>query len=129
MIESLIDSAANQRTLSGTKSVTELFYENGILANPNVDKNLLAGISKVKSYIKNSAGEAKLYIFSNCVNLIREIKSYKWNGGDVPVKFDDHCLDELRYYIMSISKPKTELIIKSDIRKNKERLIRMLKQK
>jgi len=129
MIESLIDSAANQRTLSGTKSVTELFYENGILANPNVNKNLLAGISKVKSYIKNAQGESKLFIFSNCTNLIREIKSYRWNGGDAPIKFDDHCLDELRYYIMNITKPKTETVIKSDITKNKERLIRMLKRK
>ena len=129
MISALIDSAANQKTLSGTKSVTELFYEQGILVNPNVDKNLLAGISKVKTFLKNSNGKSKLFIFSNCVNLIREIKSYKWNGGDAPVKFDDHCLDELRYYIMNISKNKTESIVKSDLQKNKERLIRMLKRK
>ena len=99
------------------------------MVNPNVDKNLLAGISKVKTFLKNSNGKSKLFIFSNCVNLIREIKSYKWNGGDAPVKFDDHCLDELRYYIMNISKNKTESIVKSDLQKNKERLIRMLKRK
>jgi len=128
MIEALIDSAANQRTLSGTKSVTELFYKNGILANPNVNKNLLAGISKVKTYIKNANGERKLFIFSNCTNLIREIKSYKWSGGDAPIKFDDHALDELRYYIMSISSPKTIKQVKSEISKNKERLIRNLKR-
>ncbi len=129
MIEALIDSAANQRTLSGTKSVTELFYDNGVLVNPNVNKNLLAGISKVKSYIKNSNGETRLFIFSSCTNLIREIKSYKWSGGDAPIKFDDHALDEMRYYIMNISSPKTPTAIKSDIQKNKERLIRMLKRR
>lgn len=128
MVESLIDSAANQRTLSGTKSVTELFYQNGILANPNVNKNLLAGISKVKSYIKNANGQPRLFIFSNCINLIREIKSYKWGSGDNPIKFDDHALDELRYYIMSISGEKTIKSTESQLKKNKERLIRMLKR-
>lgn len=129
MIESLIDSAANQKTLSGTKSVCELFYEQGILTNSNVNKNLLAGISKVKSYLKNAEGKTKLYIFSNCTNLIREIKSYRWGGGDNPIKYDDHCLDELRYYIMHISKPKTPKVIKSEITKNKERLARLLRRK
>lgn len=128
MIETLIDSAANQKTLAYSKSVTELFYENDILANPNVEKNLLAGISKVKSYLKNLQGESKLFIFSNCTNLIREIKSYKWGNGDHPIKFDDHALDELRYYVMHISKPMTQKQVKSDISKNKERLIRLLKK-
>ena len=33
--------------------------------------------------------------------MIREIKSYFWGQGDKPIKRDDHCMDELRYYIMS----------------------------
>ena len=36
----LIDSAANQKTLSSVKSVSELFAENGILVNPNVNKEI-----------------------------------------------------------------------------------------
>lgn len=126
MIEALIDSAANQKTLASTKSVTELFYENGILVNPNVDKSLLSGISKVKSYLKNINGEAKLFIFSNCKNLIREMKTYRWKEADVPVKNDDHCLDELRYYIASISSKKTIKKQKSIIEKDKEKLIRKI---
>ena len=121
-LEALIDSAANQRTLSGTKSVTELFFENGIAVNPKVNKDLFTGINRVKSYLKNSNGEAKLFIFSNCTNLIREIKSYYWGKGENPIKYDDHCLDDLRYYIMSRpenQKPKTE---KTEIQKNKEKL-------
>ncbi|MEG1500315.1 MAG: terminase family protein, partial [Clostridia bacterium] len=50
MISAIIDSAATQRTLSGVKSVVDLFYDNGILANPKVDKDMFAGISRVKSY-------------------------------------------------------------------------------
>ena len=127
--EAIIDSAANQRTLSGTKSVTELFYENGILTNPYVNKDLFSGINRVKSYFRNANGERKLFIFKNCVNLIREIKGYYWGSNDAPVKRDDHALDELRYYIMSRpeNRQKQEKVGKSIIAKDKERLIRKLK--
>lgn len=127
MIESLIDSAANQKTLAATKSVTELFYDNGILANPNVNKDVLSGISKVKSYLKNIDGETKLFIFSNCKNLIQEMKTYRWGNADAPIKKDDHCLDELRYYIMNISdfnqKQNTNYV-----QKNKMKLISKLRR-
>ena len=125
MIEAIIDSAANQRTLSSEKSVTELFYDNGILVNPQVNKDLFSGINRVKSYIKNSLGQRKLFIFRNCINMIREIKGYFWSQSDAPIKKDDHSMDELRYYIMSrpenkeCNKPK-----KSMIRENKEKLIK-----
>ncbi len=127
MVESLIDSAANQKTLASIKSVSDLFYENGILVNPNVNKDVLSGISKVKSYLKNIAGETKLYIFSNCTNLIREIKSYRWKSLDTPTKHDDHCLDELRYYIMSLNTPPK--ITKTNIQKDKEKLFKEIKRK
>ena len=97
----LIDSAANQKTLASPKSVSELFLDYGINVNTNVNKDLFSGISRVKSYLKNAKGEAKLFIFSTCVNMIREIKGYWWGNADVPIKKDDHAMDELRYYIMS----------------------------
>lgn len=100
-VRALIDSAANQRTLASSKSVTELFYERGILADPQVDKDMFAGIARVKSYLKRGNGTGNLYIFSCCVNMIEEFKGYFWGSGDLPVKRDDHCMDELRYYLMS----------------------------
>ncbi|MBE7076976.1 MAG: hypothetical protein E7374_03715 [Clostridiales bacterium] len=127
MIESLIDSAANQTTLASRKSVADLFYDYGILVNSNVNKDVFSGIQRVKSYIKNSLGESKLFIFNTCKNLIRELKGYRWGKGESPVKTDDHSMDELRYYIMSRpenKKPKQELNI---VQKEKERLIRALK--
>ncbi|MBP3581643.1 MAG: terminase family protein [Clostridia bacterium] len=111
-ISALIDSAGLQKTLASSKSVVDMFYENGILTNPKVNKDLFTGIQKVKNYIKNSNGESRLFIFRNCTNLIREIKGYFWGSGENPIKDDDHCLDELRYYIMSKqpkSKPKEEV--------------------
>lgn len=130
MIESLIDSAANQKTLASQKSVTDLFYDNGILVNPNVNKDVLSGISKVKTYLKDINGKTKLYIFSCCTNLIQEFKTYRWNGCDSPVKKDDHCLDELRYYIMSLNKNiQTNKSSKTEIQKHKERLFKQLMRK
>ena len=127
-IEAIIDSAANQRTLASEKSVSELFYDNGILVNPYVNKDLFSGINRVKSYICNSAGIRKLFIFKNCVNMVREIKSYYWGNNDAPTKKDDHALDELRYYIMSRpeNKDKTKVRL-TDIQSNKNKLIRQNK--
>ena len=129
MYEALIDSAANQKTLASTKSVSELFYEYGINVNTNVNKDLLSGISRVKSYLKNANNETKLYIFKNCVNMIREIKGYWWGNNDAPIKRDDHAMDELRYYIMS--RPENAEIQKkplTQVQIHKEKLISKLKR-
>lgn len=109
--DALIDSAANQRTLSGIKSVSELFLELGIQVDSRVNKDMFSGISRVKRYLKTEDGTSKLFIFKTCPNLIREFKSYFWGDNDLPIKKDDHALDELRYYIMSfkeVPKPKVE---------------------
>lgn len=127
-LRAIIDSAARQKTLASEKNVVELFYENGILVNPQVDKDMFAGISTVKSYLKTADGSTRLFIFKNCVNLIREIKNYWWGDSDLPIKKDDHALDELRYYLMT--KPlNKEKVTKTEIQKDKERMARKLKYK
>ncbi len=127
-LRALIDAAATQKTLASEKNVVELFYDNKILVNPKVNKDLYSGISVVKSYLKTADGRSRLFIFKNCVNLIRELKSYWWGDGDNPIKADDHCLDEMRYYLMTkpINNPKTTL---NPIQKDKEKMARMLKFK
>lgn len=128
MISALIDSAATQRTLASSKSVVDLFYDNGILTNPKVNKDMFSGISTVKRYLKNCEGRAQLFIFKNCTNLIRELKSYWWGNEDNPIKRDDHSLDELRYYLMS--KPQPAMSVrgeKSEIERDKERMMRKLR--
>ncbi len=124
----LIDSAAKQRTLGSLKSVVELFYERGILVNPNVEKDLFSGIARVKSYLNHQNGLPNLYIFSTCVNLIRELKGYYWGSGDVPRKADDHSLDELRYYLMSKPKKMPPPPKKTDVQRDKEKRIRKIKE-
>ncbi len=123
-LRALIDSAAKQRTLASVKSVAELFYERGILVDPNVDKDLFAGIARVKSYLSTKNGLPNIYIFRNCVHLIAEIKGYFWGNGDTPRKVNDHSLDEMRYYLMTRPKKTPPLPQKNAIQKDKESLIR-----
>ncbi len=127
-IEALIDSAANQKTLASLKSVTELFCENGISVFPKVNKDMYSGISRVKEYLSGVGGK-RLYIFKSCTNLIRELKAYRWGSGDLPKKTDDHCLDELRYYLMSHPKSGEPSVKKGIIALDKERLMSKLRRK
>ena len=152
-IEALIDSAANQHTLAASKSVTELFFEHGIAVNPKVNKDMFAGIARVKEYFSlgeitgadddltadtsgNAAGEyakikksqkPRILIFDNCVNLIRELKTYRFCGGDSPIKSDDHLLDALRYYLMTRPSKRTIKTEKTVIEKDKERLYKKIR--
>lgn len=125
-ISALIDSAANQRTLSSSKSVAELFYDFGINVDTRVNKDLFTGIQRVKQYLKGTNGKPKIYIFPNCVNLIRELKTYRWGNEDVPKKTDDHALDELRYYLMNKPQGRPPKKEKTEIQKDKERLFRKI---
>lgn len=125
-ITALIDSAANQKTLASGKSVTELFCEFGIDVNPHVNKDMFTGLQRVKQYLKKDNGMPNIYIFKNCVNLIRELKSYRWGDGDNPKKIDDHSLDELRYYLMTRPHGKIVCAEKTAVQKDKERLIKKI---
>ncbi len=125
-IEALIDSAANQKTLASLKSVSELFYDYGIAVNPKVNKDLFSGIQRVKQYLNRDNKMPNIYIFKSCVNLIRELKSYWWGENDTPKKYDDHALDELRYYLMTRPNNSPQKPEKSIIQKDKERRIRKI---
>lgn len=124
-IRALIDTASTQKTLASIKSVADLFLDEGIKVNPKVNKNLFDGISKVKEYLRGSNGR-QLYIFSGCKNLIRELKGYMWGENEIPIKKDDHALDELRYFVMSVMKDFSSVdnVQLTEIQKDKRRLSR-----
>lgn len=129
-ISALIDSAAGQRTLASPKSVSDLFFERGIKVNPKVNKDVFAGVCKVKRLLRGDGDRPRLYVFSSCVNMIREFKGYKWGNDDSPVKTDDHAMDELRYYVMSQPPDKTAptTVRQNPIQKDKRRLLRWIKR-
>ena len=128
-LRALIDSAAGQRTLAAEKSVAELFAENGIQVNTKVNKDVFRGVSKVKSLLSGDGKKPELYIFSNCVNMIREFKSYRWGEGESPLKRDDHAMDELRYYAMTLPSKRVLPRKKSSlIALDKRRIYRWMKK-
>jgi phage terminase large subunit len=79
------------------KTIEELIRA-GYNAKP-ADKDVTEGIRKVKSL--------PLYVTRRSVNLIKELKSYKWKVTkdgkvlDEPVKFNDHACDALRYGVFT----------------------------
>ena len=81
---------------------------------------------RVKEYLKKGNGRPDIYIFDTCVNLIDEFLTYSWASGDSPRKVDDHCMDELRYYVMSRPRP-AEKHNFSPVSADKARRIRRLK--
>lgn len=106
-------SIRNTDPITGT-SIYEEYIKFGIpvtLANNDVS----AGIIRVARYFRTVGpnGTPRLVITENCENLIREAKRYRWatyanksvanrnNAQEKPHKKDDHCLDSLRYFIMS----------------------------
>lgn len=107
----------------GISSSDELFCDNaepktieemtraGYNAKP-AEKDVYAGIQKVKSM--------PLIISPGSLNLIKEIKSYKWklnkdgkiHPDEVPVKFMDHALDALRYGVYTkLHRPSFEILV------------------
>ena len=75
---------------------------------------VVAGIEKVRQALKinSQTGRPRLIIHPRCVNLIREIESCHWEESkstgmikDIPHKEDDHCVDALRYFMVSYSQP------------------------
>ena len=68
------------------------------------NKNILGGLESVRKWLKTSDGHTRLYITSNCVNTIREFKSYRYPqlGGNKPVDRDNHLMDCIRYILHNV---------------------------
>jgi len=74
----------------------------GYNIKPCTKGSVVDGITTVKKY--------KLHVTERSLNAIKEFELYKWAENKdgsllpVPVKAFDHCLDGLRYYVMSADK-------------------------
>jgi len=108
-------SIVSRNPVTGTSIQLEYIF-NGIpiIAGNN---DVSAGILRLKGYLTGTVIEGrrypKLFICRNCVNLIWEMKKYRWkkwahkqlnyerNSPEEPVKKDDHACDALRYGIAS----------------------------
>ena len=68
------------------------------------DNNVSDGLRVTANLLK----EKKIVICGNCENTLREMALYCWAGGgngrDVPKKENDHAMDEMRYFAMSVAR-------------------------
>ncbi len=63
--------------------------------------DVLTGIRRVGDALKSK----KIMISKVCTDCLREFALYCWNektGGDVPVKENDHAMDDLRYFVSMV---------------------------
>ncbi len=62
------------------------------------DNNVVDGIRRVSAALKQN----RLMFSKECRDIIREFSLYCWNdkgGADVPVKENDHAMDDMRYFV------------------------------
>lgn len=95
-------------------------YELGLrgVKTKNASKSVHPGIECVQKLLKiRKNGRPRLYVFSNCVNTIREFPGYHYPEGtdskdpkDLPVAVKDHTLDALRYAIFSYLEPERNTV-------------------
>ena len=70
-VEALMDSAANQRTLNGQKSVAELFAEEGLNVNTRVNKDVYTGMKQGQSHAETPCGRTETVHFCKlCKHLV-----------------------------------------------------------
>ncbi len=112
---------------SGAQFITE-FAQRGIYITPankevgtnfntwvrykieKVAEKLKMVAGKISDHIQTTSdrGTPSLFVFSTCINTIREFETYRWkeksvsqaqdlNEPDVPEKANDHCMDALSY--------------------------------
>ena len=100
----VIDPAARNKNFQTGRSDQMEFSDHGI--HTIVGQHAVeAGINRVKERLRKQ----KLFVYSNCKNLIKEFEEYRWreaartgeDGKPQPVKTRDHAMDALRYLIMS----------------------------
>lgn len=122
-IPGVLDTAAWARTGYTGPTIGETLVNRGHKLR-RADKNRIAGKTQIHEHLRQreGVGRPRLQIFSNCVNLIKELQGIPLsttNPEDVDTKAADHAYDALRYMIMS--RPKLDhpydrmLRIKSDI--------------
>lgn len=65
------------------------------------DNDVITGIRNVSTMLRSN----KLMFNESCRDIIREFQLYCWNeksGSDIPVKENDHAMDDMRYFVTDL---------------------------
>lgn len=130
----VIDASAAQKDPNTERSVIDEYWDYGIYTIPS-DRHKIARVNRVAEWLRLDAnhphplsgeyaeepedpmddyGWPRIYIFSNCYNLIEHVPQYKWkpqpatateDAKEEPLKKDDHDVDALGYILMTRPEP------------------------
>lgn len=62
--------------------------------------DVLSGIRRCSDALRDS----KIMFSEDCMDILREFSLYRWDesrSGDVPIKENDHAMDDMRYFVTS----------------------------
>lgn len=79
-------------------SFIECIRRHGKFKVVKADNDVVTGIRRVSTALK----ENRLKFHESCIDIIREFSLYRWNekaGEDVPIKENDHAMDDMRYFV------------------------------
>lgn len=81
-------------------SFIELIRRKGELYVIPAKNSVTDGVRQVSTALK----EGRVRICKNCVDSVREFSLYRWaqKGDDIPVKENDHAMDDIRYFVTTI---------------------------
>ncbi|MDE5582909.1 MAG: PBSX family phage terminase large subunit [Ruminococcus sp.] len=106
---SALECLAQDRNISkiivdpSASSFIECIRRHGKFRVVKADNDVVKGIRQVGNALK----DGKLRFNENCRDIIREFSLYRWNdksGIDVPIKENDHAMDDMRYFVADLVK-------------------------
>ncbi|MBR2284248.1 MAG: PBSX family phage terminase large subunit [Ruminococcus sp.] len=86
-------------------SFIECIRRHGRFCAVKADNDVVSGIRFTSTALKDGT----LMFNKSCRDIIREFSLYRWNsrsGSDVPVKENDHAMDDMRYFVMDMLRNK-----------------------
>lgn len=105
------DSSGKNKNFNDSKSTFDHYKANGITIYSASNSPIDVGVELMLSLMANK----QLYIFESCVNLIRELRNYRYKPikrdddgravnklDDKKYVGDDHLIDALRYIVMDL---------------------------
>ncbi|MBE6840767.1 MAG: PBSX family phage terminase large subunit [Ruminococcus sp.] len=82
-------------------SFIECIHRHGKFRAVRADNDVVTGIRRVCDALK----QEKILFHKSCNDIQREFSLYCWNekaGGDIPVKENDHAMDDMRYFVSEV---------------------------